>query len=270
MLIRFYFLSQVWFKNRRAKCRQQQTHQQSTNVSNSSKSSNSGSGASTNNSVSGSVGSKCRQQQSHQQSTNISNSSKSSNTASGSSSNNRVSGNVGGSGTVGGSVGASGNVGAGGIGLNSSPILPMTPATSVSPPANMANSGSRLTGDSMRTSPYNTINTSPYSVINPRTGQTGGNLTPLGSNSTVMSTPSPPNTPQTNQFAYHHPNPDYFWNHQYPQYQNNYTSQYYSMDYLNNQSSASYNMGHSGYGLASTPSSMSAQAFSPNGLDYVV
>ncbi|XP_037026699.1 homeotic protein ocelliless isoform X2 [Bradysia coprophila] len=263
---------QVWFKNRRAKCRQQQTHQQSTNVSNTSKSSNSASGASANNSVSGSVGSKCRQQQSHQQSSNISNSSKSSNTASGSSSNNRVSGNVGGSGSVGGSVGGGGNVGAGGIGLNSSPILPMTPATSVSPPANMTNSGSRLTGDSMRTSPYNTINTSPYSVINPRTGQTGGNLTPLGSNSTVMSTPSPPNTPQANQFAYHHPNhPDYFWNHQYPQYQNNYTSQYYtSMDYLNNQSSASYNMGHSGYGLASTPSSMGAQAFSPNGLDYVV
>lgn len=240
-------------------------------MSNSSKSSNAASGASANNSVSGSVGSKCRQQQAHQQSSNISNSSKSSNTASGSSSNNRVSGNVGASGNVGGSgVGGSGNVGAGGIGLNSSPILPMTPATSVSPPANMANSGSRLTGDSMRTSPYNTINTSPYSVINPRTGQTGGNLTPLGSNSTVMSTPSPPNTPQTNQFAYHHPNPDYFWNHQYPQYQNNYTSQYYSMDYLNNQSSAGYNMGHSGYGLASTPSSMSAQAFSPNGLDYVV
>lgn len=199
----------------------------------------------------------------------MSNSSKSSNTAT--SSNNRVSGNVGASGAVGGNVGSSGNVGSGVIGLNSSPILPMTPATSVSPPVNMANSGSRLTGDSMRTSPYNTINTSPYSVINPRTGQTGGNLTPLGSNSTVMSTPSPPNTPQTNQFAYHHPNHEHFWNYQYQQYPNNY-SQYYSMDYLNNQNSASYNMGHSGYGLASTPSSMSAQAFSPNGhgLDYVV
>lgn len=195
---------------------------------------------------------------------------------------------------------------------NSSPILPITPSTSVSPPINVickkeqpsayhtgvvgigsgANTSSlggsadsmklsqsqfdvhaikdEMSGMSLHASP------SPYSNISSRLGQTGGNLTPLGSNSTIMSTPSPPNTPQTNQIPYHHPN-EYFL-HQYPQYPGNYNSNsYYPMDYWNNQSQANYNMGHAGYGTSNfglSPAttlngSMGGQAFAQNGLDYM-
>lgn len=174
----------------------------------------------------------------------------------------------------------------------------MTPSTSVSPPINVIckkelssyHSGSSLTGDTMKSSPYDSmkddmtgisLHASTYPNISSRLGQTGGNLTPLGSNSSIMTTPSPPMTPQANQLPYVPNHHDYnFWHSQYQQYPNNYntpSSYYTSMDYFNNQSQSQYNMSHSGYtssnfGLtsgASLSGSMSAQAFSPNGLDYM-
>lgn len=123
--------------------------------------------------------------------------------------------------------------------------------------------------------------------LNARLGQSGtagsgaaGNLTPLGSNSSIMTTPSPPITPQAahNPLSYVPNHESYnFWHNQYNQYPNNYQtpSSYYSqMDYFNNQTGqANYNMGHSGYtatnfGLAAS-GAMTAQTFSPNGLDYM-
>lgn len=125
--------------------------------------------------------------------------------------------------------------------------------------------------------------------LNARLGQSGtagsgaaGNLTPLGSNSSIMTTPSPPITPQAahNPLSYVPNHESYnFWHNQYNQYPNNYqtpSSYYTQMDYFNNQTAASqanYNMGHSGYtatnfGLAAS-GAMTAQTFSPNGLDYM-
>jgi homeobox protein OTX1 len=115
-----------------------------------------------------------------------------------------------------------------------------------------------------------------YLNINPRLGQTGGNLTPLGSNSSIMTTPSPPITPQAsahNPLSYVPNHESYnFWHNQYNQYNpNNYnTPSYYSqMDYFNNQTQSGYNMSHSGYstsnfGLASSATMggpMGAQTF---------
>lgn len=124
--------------------------------------------------------------------------------------------------------------------------------------------------------------------LNARLGQSGtagsgaaGNLTPLGSNSSIMTTPSPPITPQAahNPLSYVPNHESYnFWHNQYNQYPNNYqtpSSYYTQMDYFNNQTAgqANYNMGHSGYtatnfGLAAS-GAMTAQTFSPNGLDYM-
>jgi homeobox protein OTX1 len=123
------------------------------------------------------------------------------------------------------------------------------------------------------------VHHSSYLNINSRLGQTGGNLTPLGSNSSIMTTPSPPITPQAsahNPLSYVPNHESYnFWHNQYNQYNpNNYnTPSYYSqMDYFNNQTQSSYNMSHSGYstsnfGLASSASMggpMGAQTFSPD------
>lgn len=158
--------------------------------------------------------------------------------------------------------------------------------------------GSVSSDVTMKLSPYDSIkdemggmtlhgaSPSGYANIGSRLGQTaGGNLTPLGSNSTIMSTPSPPNTPQqANSMTYHAHHNEYFW-HQYQQYPNNYNSTYYPMDYLSNQghhqsSAANYaNMtAHGGYGsanfglspAASLNSSMAGQSFgAQNGLDYM-
>jgi homeobox protein OTX1 len=91
-----------------------------------------------------------------------------------------------------------------------------------------------------------------YLNINSRLSQTGGNLTPLGSNSSIMTTPSPPITPQASGPLSYVPNHESynFWHNQYNQYNpNNYnTPSYYTqMDYFNNQSQSGYNMSHSGY-----------------------
>ncbi|XP_055371054.1 homeotic protein ocelliless isoform X1 [Condylostylus longicornis] len=132
-------------------------------------------------------------------------------------------------------------------------------------------------------------------ATNPRLLQPGGNITPMDSSSSIT-TPSPPITPMSPQSAAHaaqqaaqaahstHPyvsnHESYnFWHNQYNQYPNNYqTPSYYSqMEYFSNQNQVNYNMGHSGYGASNfglSPSSsfggsMSAQAFSQNGLDYM-
>lgn len=184
------------------------------------------------------------------------------------------------------------NNGLSAIGHNSSPILPMTPTSSVSPPVNvickkeLGYHGSNVPAisDIMEsTSIHDTIKEelgmshtpSAYSNINARLGQ-GGNLTPLGSNSSIMTTPSPPITPSQNALSYVPNHDTYFWHSQYNQYNNyNPPASYYSqMDYQNQ---ANYSMGHSGYSGSnfalptgtSLNSSMSSQAFTPNGIDYM-
>lgn len=192
---------------------------------------------------------------------------------------------------------------------NSSPLLPITPSTSVSPPINVickkelpyhhhngtsgignqsiGNGSMDLKPGSGTSSGYDSIKDelgissahhSPYININSRLGQTGGNLTPLGSNSSIMTTPSPPITPQANahnplSYVPNHESYSNFWHNQYNQYPNNYnTPSYYSqMDYFNNQTQSGYNMSHSGYstsnfGLSSSASMgpMGAQNFSPD------
>lgn len=186
------------------------------------------------------------------------------------------------------------NNGLSAIGHNSSPILPMTPTSSVSPPVNVIckkemnnyHGGSvPAISDIMKTtSIHDNIKEelsmahtpSAYSNINARLGQ-GGNLTPLGSNSSIITTPSPPITPSQNALPYMPNHSDtYFW---HPQYQQNYNynppASYYSqMDY---QGQANYSMGHSGYsgsnfGLSSSTTlnnTMSTQAFPSNGIDYM-
>jgi homeobox protein OTX1 len=210
---------------------------------------------------------------------------------------------------------------------NSSPILPMTPSTSVSPPINVickkelpyhhhngantglgnhtgaTSAGNHVGGgqqsdlnkpgsggssgyDSLKDTDLGltSVHHSSYLNINSRLGQTGGNLTPLGSNSSIMTTPSPPITPQAtahNPISYVPNHESYnFWHNQYNQYNpNNYnTPSYYSqMDYFNNQTQSGYNMTHSGYSTSnfgltsgtSTGGPMGAQTFSPNGIDYM-
>lgn len=182
------------------------------------------------------------------------------------------------------------------IGHNASPILPMTPTSSVSPPINVTfkkESGGYQTmpglSDVMKTaSIHDTIkeemnmctpNPSAYSNINARLGQ-GGNLTPLGSNSSIMTTPSPPITPSHNAALSYVPNHDaYMWHtSQYNQYGNNYnppTAYYSQMDYQNQSSYSS--MGHSGYSMsnlglpagAAFNGSMASQPFTSNGIDYM-
>ena len=310
----------MWFKNRRAKCRQQATHQQSTNINSSSKSSGNSTSSSSRHGLSSNstntTSSSGSTNASHNNNNNNNNSKSTTaggNNISGSSSTSKSSvsasamnkhnslhgisassfsnnsgstgvGVGGGSSSSGGPGGVSGS-GASGISHhNSSPILPMTPSTSVSPPINVIckkemaayHAGASLTTENMNkiSSPYDVIKDEmagmaihgPYSNIS-RLGHTG-NLTPLGSNSTVMSTPSPPNTPQTN--LSYHPNSDYFY---YQHYQNNYNSSYYpSVEY---QSQANYNpsgYGTTNFGIPSGSSlggSMVSQSFSPNGMDYM-
>lgn len=163
----------------------------------------------------------------------------------------------------------------------SSPILPITPSTSVSPPINVIckkelpyhhqnggignqginngtmdikpGSGGSSGYDSLKDSDLGitSVHHASYLNINSRLSQTGGNLTPLGSNSSIMTTPSPPITPQASGPLSYVPNHESynFWHNQYNQYNpNNYNTSYYSqMDYFNNQSQSGYNMGHTGY-----------------------
>ncbi|GAB0094376.1 homeotic protein ocelliless [Sergentomyia squamirostris] len=290
---------QVWFKNRRAKCRQQLQHQQSTsNLNNSSKSSNS----SNNSSSSGTRNNNSGNNPATSSSGTSNNSKTTSSTAKTTSISNHKHAQQSQQQQHATNAGSLSSVAV----HNSSPILPITPSTSVSPPINVIckkevpsfHSPGALgtTGDSLKVggSGYDikdndmglsvSHHASAYGNINTRLGQTGGNLTPHGSSSSVITTPSPPITPQS---AAHQPSLSYvphqeynFWHNQYQQYPNssyNTPSYYTQMDYFNNQSQANYNMGHSGYaasnfGLTSGSGlggPMGAQTFSPNGLDYM-
>ncbi|XP_061506217.1 homeotic protein ocelliless isoform X1 [Anopheles gambiae] len=365
---------QVWFKNRRAKCRQQLQHQSSSNL-NSSKSSGGGSTGSARSGQSGGNSGPSGSQSGSSGGTGSNNGSHGGTKSSIVNANNKPtikhtpmnnSHNGSGPGTGsngGGGAGSQSNPAGpshnGPLGLshsNASPILPITPSTSVSPPINVIckkeqpssyhhgpaggggggggnePSGMKPTGyDLLKDSELNLAHhsSSAYVNINTRLGQSlssvgggvggggggvgsggvgvggngngglggvgvgvggglgngpsAGNLTPLGSNSSIMTTPSPPITPQTshNPLSYVPNHETYnFWHNQYQQYPNNYnTPSYYSqMDYFQNQNQGNYNMGHTGYttsanfGLASTSAlagPMGTQTFSPNGLDYM-
>lgn len=196
----------------------------------------------------------------------------------------------------------------GGLNINSSPVLPMTPSTSVSPPVNIIckkelnsfhpNSTS-VPNDLKPISssihhPYNDgikceseltglSHHSVYSNINSRLGQSSGNLTPMGSSSSMQTTPSPPITPQSSinplgPYVSHDYNNPGFWNYgnHYPSNYGN--TPYYSqqMEYFQNQNPNNYNLSHSSYqsGNFSLPSGtalgpMSSQSFTQNSLDYL-
>lgn len=162
--------------------------------------------------------------------------------------------------------GSTGGGGGGGIGGNQS----LGNGTMDLKPGSGASSGY----DSLKDSDLGitSVHHQSYLNINPRLGQTGGNLTPLGSNSSIMTTPSPPITPQAsahNPLSYVPNHESYnFWHNQYNQYNpNNYnTPSYYSqMDYFNNQTQSSYNMSHSGYPTSNFGLSSSASMGGPMG-----
>ncbi|XP_055585822.1 homeotic protein ocelliless isoform X2 [Uranotaenia lowii] len=314
---------QVWFKNRRAKCRQQLQHQTSSNL-NSSKSSSGTSSSSTR--PSGTSSSSSSNNNSGSATSASSNKSSSISNANNKPTikhtplNNHNSGNPGpnsgpGAGSSSSNTGNSANNtsshNSAALGLthsNASPILPITPSTSVSPPINVICKKEQpsfhhsVGNDAMKASsgydllkdPELSLSHHAPAYVNSRLGQSlgaggagvsngpsAGNLTPLGSNSSIMTTPSPPITPQTshNPLSYVPNHETYnFWHNQYPQYSNNYNNYYNQMDYFQNQNQNNYSMGHSGYttsanfGLASTSAltgPMGGQTFSPNGLDYM-
>ncbi|XP_053678855.1 homeotic protein ocelliless [Anopheles nili] len=380
---------QVWFKNRRAKCRQQLQHQSSSNLNSSKSSGGGGSSGSSRGGGSGQTGGNSGPSGAGSGSSGGTksslvnannkptikhtpmNSSHGAGGASGPGSGPTGGNNGGAGGGAGGGGGAPTNPAGPGhngpLGLshsNASPILPITPSTSVSPPINVickkeqpssyhhgagggggGGGGGNEGGAGMKPTGYDLLkdselnlahhSSSAYVNINSRLGQSlnsagvvgggvggvgggvggvgggvggvggglggvgvgvggggagglgngpsAGNLTPLGSNSSIMTTPSPPITPQTshNPLSYVPNHETYnFWHNQYQQYPNNYnTPSYYSqMDYFQNQNQSNYNMGHTGYttsanfGLASTSAlagPMGSQTFSPNGLDYM-
>lgn len=285
---------QVWFKNRRAKCRQQLQHQSSSSVSSSKSSSNSASSgnrhsSSNNNSSSGNTNNSKTSNSTN--SSNTTSANKSNNhmktTSSGSNNNNNNATNNNSSSNNNLCSNANASNGLANLGQNASPILPMTPSTSVSPPINVIckkevssyhNSSNGSLNDvqqSLKSSAYDALkesdlgihHTSAYANINARLqgiqvtggsggGGGGGNLTPLGSNSSIMTTPSPPATPQAshNALSYvpNHESTYGFWHNQYNNYppNNAYNASYAytQMEYFPNQSQSNYaNMGHGGY-----------------------
>lgn len=306
----FFVVAQVWFKNRRAKVRQQQTHQQSSSASNSktsnrsscssSMSSSRGAGSSGGNTITNNNSKSSNSGLTSGASSKNTNASSSLKQAQGpnstSSNNNQLSHQN--SNTNNNTTTANVNSGLASMGHNSSPILPMTPTSSVSPPVNVickkelntnyhgVNNGVQGLSDVMKsTSIHDSIkeemsgmissNPIAYSNINARLGH-GGNSTPLGSNSSIMTTPSPPITPSQNALAYvpNHTEPSYFWQYNH-QYQNSYNPYNYSqVDY---QGQSNYGMAHSGYsttnmGLSASNSfngSMTSQSFAANGIDYM-
>lgn len=315
----------MWFKNRRAKCRQQLQHQTSSSVNSSKTTTGNNSSSASRNSSNNNNSSSTNASSKNSSATSGNNSSnKTSNNNNNSSSNplkssshhhsgTNSSNNNNSSATNNNTNSTNNNTGTpNGLGIgqhNPSPILPMTPSTSVSPPINVickkeissfhhhntsnGSVGGANNDSSLKSSAYDSLKSDPdlsglshhpsaYANINSRLGgqTTGtGNLTPLGSNSSIMTTPSPPITPQNHNHLSYVPNHEHnFWyNPQYNQYPSNYNASYYTqMDYFQNQSQSNYNMGHSGYstsnfGLNSGTSlggAMSAQAFSPN-LDYM-
>uniref|UniRef100_A0A6E8V1L2 Homeobox domain-containing protein n=1 Tax=Anopheles coluzzii TaxID=1518534 RepID=A0A6E8V1L2_ANOCL len=318
-------VGEVWFKNRRAKCRQQLQHQSSSNL-NSSKSSGGGSTGSARSGQSGGNSGPSGSQSGSSGGTGSNNGSHGGTKSSIVNANNKptikhtpMNNSHNGSGPGTGSNGGGGGGGAGSqsnpagpshngpLGLshsNASPILPITPSTSVSPPINVIckkeqpssyhhgpaggggggggnePSGMKPTGyDLLKDSELNLAHhsSSAYVNINTRLGQSlssvGGGV---GGGGGVGSggTSHNPLSYVPNHETYN------FWHNQYQQYPNNYnTPSYYSqMDYFQNQNQGNYNMGHTGYttsanfGLASTSAlagPMGTQTFSPNGLDYM-
>lgn len=313
---------QVWFKNRRAKVRQQATHQQSSNVS--LKSGNRSTASSASSATSSSRhGSNTSASAGNSNSTNNNNNNNSKSNATGISSSGATKSNTSLKHTLANSATSSSSNshlahhnpstnsnnnsmntnGLSGIGHNSSPILPMTPTSSVSPPVNVickkevnTGAGGYHTGASVpglsdimkSASIHDSIkeemgmvahNPAAYANINARLGH-GGNLTPLGSNSSAMTTsPSPPMTPSQNALSYVPNHDTYFWHpsqyaNQYPNNYNTSASYYSQMDYP---SQSNYSMGHSAYnasnlGLTSSSTfngSMTTQAFASNSIDYM-
>lgn len=307
-----FFSTQVWFKNRRAKVRQQQTHQQTSNSS-SARPANRVVSTSRGGSVGGSSGTNNNNNSKSGMSTSSSKTATNASTTSSTSSmkhgqnvttssttnnNNSLSHHNSNSNTGNNTAASNSNNGLNQMGHNSSPILPMTPTSSVSPPVNVIckkelntnyhsiNNGVQGLTDSMKPASIHdsikeemsgmiTTNSHAYSNLNARLGH-GGNSTPLGSNSSIITTPSPPMTPSQQALSSYVPNHEYFWN--YNQYSNGYgnapANYYPQVDYSNQ---SNYSIGHSGYSTANMGLSggntfngtMAAQPFTSNGLDYM-
>lgn len=206
--------------------------------------------------------------------------------------------------------------------------MPITPSTSVSPPVNVICKKESSTGGGGLTpltydhphhhhNSHNNKHLLPTLGYNEKDQQSqhqqdhtngslsynrlaAGNLTPLGSNSSVMTTPSPPMTPTVNtnslpytpnhDYNFHWHSGDYMKN--YGHHASNYTSAsnyaqspyYGQMEYFNAVSGGqsmgpmgSYNAavqpsggyGSGNFGLSGVPSMGAAQGFSPSGLEYM-